>query len=332
MEHQARYNTAMTALLSRKGSSSLTAALGRVTRETATALDVERVSVWRYDSARSAIRCDALFVRASGEHTEGTELRASDFPGYFAALESALTLAAHDAHTDLRTHEFSEVYLRPLGIGAMLDAPIHVDSAVVGVVCCEHVGPARTWRIDEQNFAGMMAGFTALAIETSQRRVVEQRLIALNERLEADVRGRTAELERQLERIAEQEQTLRSLSTPVLSVWSGVLVVPLIGAIDRQRGLQLQEQVLAEISRRRAAWLIVDVTGVGVLDPEAARALNDLMRATALLGARAVLVGLSPATAQTIVELGIQLDATRSLATLEQGLHFALSHLPRKTT
>ena len=137
----------------------------RVNESATSCLDVERVSVWLLDKDRTKIRCLDLFVRTSRNHSEGVELFAKDFGPYFAALQSERTIAANDAHTDPRTSCFSESYLRPLGIGAMLDVPIWANGRMVGVVCHEHVGGHRSWNADEEVFAASMGALVALALE-----------------------------------------------------------------------------------------------------------------------------------------------------------------------
>lgn len=137
----------------------------RITETAASTLDIERVSIWFLDNAQSKITCDDLFIRAKREHSAGVELFAKDFPAYFRALKTERTIAAHDAHTDPRTSCFSEVYLAPLNIGAMLDVPIWHKGKMLGVVCHEHVGGSRKWNSDEETFAYLMSNFAALAIE-----------------------------------------------------------------------------------------------------------------------------------------------------------------------
>jgi GAF domain-containing protein len=121
--------------------------------------------VWYCDSPQTKIWCVDLFQRAQGSHASGSELFAKDFAPYFRALRGERTIAAHDAQTDPRTSCFSEVYLKPLGIGALLDVPIWVGRSMVGVVCHEHVGPKRLWTKDEETFAYLMSNFVALAME-----------------------------------------------------------------------------------------------------------------------------------------------------------------------
>ncbi len=136
----------------------------RMIEASAETLGVERVSVWSYTSDRRAILCRLLYERSTGKTLSGMELHEVDFPSYFQALQTSEVIAAHDAHADPRTREFSASYLTPLGIGAIMDAPIHVDGAMQGVVCHEHIGPARRWTPDEQLFAIAIANLVAQAI------------------------------------------------------------------------------------------------------------------------------------------------------------------------
>ncbi len=139
----------------------------RVNEAAADTLNCARVSVWMLDDARSKITCSDLFERNEGKHSSGIELHRKDFPSYFAALEHERTIAAHDAHRDPRTSAFSAPYLAPLGITSMLDVPIWANGKMIGVVCHEHVGPARTWNADEEKFAYLMSSMVALAAERS---------------------------------------------------------------------------------------------------------------------------------------------------------------------
>lgn len=168
------------------GRGDLKAALREIAEATSSFLGVERSSVWLYNADQSAIQCVEIFVRTERSHESGVELFARDFPGYFEALKSERTIAAHDAHTDSRTAEFSEVYLTPLGIASMLDAPIRVGGRMIGVTCNEQVGSARTWTPDEEQFAASVADLIALALESSKRRETEEQLRAMVEALEAD--------------------------------------------------------------------------------------------------------------------------------------------------
>ena len=107
--------------------------------------------------------------RTAARHSSGTVLKATDFAPYFNALNGERTIAADDANTDPRTSCFSEVYLKPLGIGALLDVPIWADRTMVGVICHEHVGPARRWSSDDETFAYVLASLVALTLEQHAR-------------------------------------------------------------------------------------------------------------------------------------------------------------------
>lgn len=137
----------------------------RITESAASTLDVSRASVWLLADDGAKIRCIDLFDRAASEHAAGTELAESDYGPYFEALRTERTIAAHDAHRDPRTSCFSESYLGPLGIGALLDVPIWRAGKMAGVLCHEHIGEARRWNTDEESFAYVLAGFVALSLE-----------------------------------------------------------------------------------------------------------------------------------------------------------------------
>jgi transcriptional regulator with GAF, ATPase, and Fis domain len=148
----------------------------RITEAASSTLGVRRVSVWFCDEGATKITCKDLFEQgAPRPHTSGVELNASDFEPYFLALRKETTIAAHDANRDPRTSCFSKVYLQPLGINSMLDVPIWADKKMVGVVCHEHVGPARKWNEDEERFAYLMSNFVALALERASRAAAAHR-------------------------------------------------------------------------------------------------------------------------------------------------------------
>lgn len=143
----------------------LEATVRRVTEAACAALNVERVSVWFHNADRSQITCADLFERTLAKHSSGTVLKATDFAPYFSALKNERTIAAHDANIDPRTSCFSQVYLKPLGIGALLDVPIWTNNKMVGVICHEHIGASRRWSTDDETFAYILASLVALTIE-----------------------------------------------------------------------------------------------------------------------------------------------------------------------
>ncbi|MBN3885139.1 MAG: ATP-binding protein [Nostoc sp.] len=154
----------------------LNAVLREITETAAQTLLVERVGVWLYNEERSKIECIDLYDVRTKEHTFGNSLLKTNCPAYFQALEEERTIAADDARNDTRTQELSESYLSVLGITSILDAPIWLEGRLVGVVCHEHIGENRQWTLEEDTFAGSIADFVTLAIETSERNVVQEAL------------------------------------------------------------------------------------------------------------------------------------------------------------
>ncbi|HWA73909.1 MAG TPA: GAF domain-containing protein [Polyangiaceae bacterium] len=143
----------------------LEATVRRITEAACSTLDIERVSVWFLDDERTKIVCADLFQRTSAVHSSGVELYEKDFAPYFEALASKHSILAADANRDPRTRCFSESYLQPLGIGAMLDVPIWASEEMVGVICHEHVGGVRNWTPDEEAFGHILSGLVSVTVE-----------------------------------------------------------------------------------------------------------------------------------------------------------------------
>ena len=150
--------------------------LREVLQVAAETLEVDRAGVWRYDAGSRSLTCRELHVRRGGPGPGPAALEGGQFSDYFRALEEGSVIAADDARNDPRTAGFTEAYLRPNGIGAMLDAPIHVSGRVAGVFCAEHVGPARAWTVDEQTFAIAVANVVSLLLAEEGRQAVEEQL------------------------------------------------------------------------------------------------------------------------------------------------------------
>lgn len=128
-------------------------------------LDVARSSFWRLSKAHDSIVCEAVYDLQKGAFDqEGAELFSKDYPNYFGALQTRTLIPAHDAMNDPRTSELAAPYLGPLGIGALLDVPVFMRGELVGVLCHEHMGPARGWTLDEQQFAMSIGQTLSIAL------------------------------------------------------------------------------------------------------------------------------------------------------------------------
>lgn len=123
--------------------------------------------------------------------------------------------------------------------------------------------------------------------------------------------------------IREQQEAIRVLSTPVLQVRERLLILPIIGVIDPQRARQLTEQLLRAIRTNRAKVVVIDITGVPVMDATVANHLVQTVEAARLLGATVIISGLSPEIAQTLVTIGVDLGKMNTVGDLQGGIEEA---------
>jgi rsbT co-antagonist protein RsbR len=123
--------------------------------------------------------------------------------------------------------------------------------------------------------------------------------------------------------IRDQQAAIRELSTPVLRVRDRLLILPIIGGLDSQRARQLTQQLLSAIRETRAKMVVIDITGVGMIDLAVANHLVQTVEAARLMGARAIITGLSSEVAQTLVDLGVDLSMMQTVGDLQGGLEEA---------
>jgi len=154
-----------------------------VTEIVAAALQVKRVSVWFFIDEPRSIRCDYLHQPERRDIYEGALLHARDFPVYFSMLESSRVVRFVDRDGDPMSEEFRASYLAPLGITAMLDAPILHAGDIIGIVCHEHIGSAREWTDPECEFAASVGDIVARLYAEAERLRVESALEAHQARL-----------------------------------------------------------------------------------------------------------------------------------------------------
>jgi rsbT co-antagonist protein RsbR len=123
--------------------------------------------------------------------------------------------------------------------------------------------------------------------------------------------------------IREQQEAIRELSTPVLQVRERLLILPMIGIIDPQRARQMTEQLLQAIRKNRAKVVVIDITGVAAMDSKVANHLVQTVDAARLLGASAIVTGLSSEIAQTLVTIGVDLTKIITVGDLQGGIEEA---------
>ena len=127
--------------------------------------------------------------------------------------------------------------------------------------------------------------------------------------------------------ITQQRATISELQTPVIQVWEGILALPIVGTVDTARAQDMTEALLERIVATGSEIVLLDITGVPVVDTAVARHLLETVAAARLLGADVLIVGLSSRTAMTLVQLGIDLSHVTTRATLAKGLEFAFRRL-----
>ncbi len=132
--------------------------------------------------------------------------------------------------------------------------------------------------------------------------------------------------------IERQQRELLELSTPVVTLWEGVLGVPLIGTLDSERTQVVMESLLQRIVDTGASIAIIDITGVPTVDTLVAQHLLKTVGAARLMGAECIISGIRPQIAQTIVHLGVDLGAVATKATLADALVLALGRLGTTVT
>lgn len=202
--------------------------------------------------------------------------------------------------------------MQKTGVKSLLMLPLQAYGRVIGLVEL-----ASSYRRDfgprEVRLARTLADQTAVALE--------------NARLYAQVQEQLAGLRQAHEAQTRLLEIVREMGTPVIPVHERILVLPLIGPVDSDRARQFTERMLEEVRRQRALVVLVDITGVPLVDTAVAQALLRAAEAVRLLGAEMVLVGVRSEVAQTLVTLGVDMSAVVSRSTLQSGVEYALDRL-----
>jgi rsbT co-antagonist protein RsbR len=167
---------------------------------------------------------------------------------------------------------------------------------------------------------GTTTGATVMFLDCGQRKFLEEETAAQNAALTA------AEAEK-LEIIARLRTAVEQLSTPILELWEDVLALPVIGIVDSRRSAEMMERLLQEIVQKQSRFVIIDLTGVEVIDTSTADHFMKLVKAVGLIGARCVLTGIKPPVAQTLVDLDVSFGQLETLRNLRHGLRYCLRWL-----
>jgi rsbT co-antagonist protein RsbR len=132
--------------------------------------------------------------------------------------------------------------------------------------------------------------------------------------------------------ILAQQEELRQTSTPITEIWDGVLTLPIIGSLDSSRTMIVMEKLLQRIESDRARVVVIDVTGVMAIDSQVSHHLIQMIRATGLMGATAILTGIRPEIARALTSLNIDLSSVTTRSKLSEGLKEAFRQLHIEVT
>ncbi|WP_461210197.1 PAS domain-containing protein [Desulfocurvus sp. DL9XJH121] len=128
-------------------------------------------------------------------------------------------------------------------------------------------------------------------------------------------------------RLREQSRTIQEISTPAISLWDGIVVLPVLGVVDSMRAQQMMNAMLNKIRETSAKTIILDIQGVAAVDTAVASHLIKITKATKLMGCRCIISGISPAVAESLVQLGIELGDVATNSSLRDALGDAFANM-----
>ena len=278
------------------------------------------------------------------EHRAGEAHRLDPTP-----LDERTDLAVSVAHYVARTEEDvllderavegpfgADPYLASGAAKSTLVSPVVHNGRLTGVFYLENDLTARAFTPDRVELIRLLSAQVAASIENAElyaelERKVEERTLALrraNEEIlalhSAEQARKDAEMAVQRAVIEQQEEVIHALLAPVLEVWDGVLAVPLVGVLDHVQAAAITENLLARVVGGRCQFVLLDLTGVELVDARTADMLVRIVQSLRLLGAKTIVTGIRPRVAQTLIAAGADLGGILTRANLREGLRYCL--------
>jgi anti-anti-sigma factor len=267
-----------------------------------------------------------IYDAVSKSFTLGVGLEATGEQGLFTPMPREDGLTAKIAQTGEMTI-VEDVSTHPLYTGmsasergqlcSIVGVPLRRAGEVLGVFNAFYYTPHR---FDDTELRLLRSFADQAAVAVTNARLFQQTQTMMKEMIE------TTESQSHLLSL------IQELSTPVVPLMEGVLVMPLIGSIDSQRGQQILDRVLKMVEHRQAKVVLIDITGVPVVDTSVAQILLQTIQAVGLLGGEAVLVGITPEVAQTLISLGVELSGITTRSDLQGGVLYALRRVGHTET
>ncbi|XXX76529.1 AAA family ATPase [Sorangium sp. So ce134] len=296
-------------------------------------------------------RGDALFVEAEGtvEPKQVSMLKNVPVSSFSRAPITVISYVQRTLKSVLLDNAAEEArfsvdpYIRERRPKSVMCTPIIRQGRLVGVLYLENNLSTGVFTKDRLELLGLLSTQIAISIEnaklyeglerevaarTEELRVSNEQLRSVNDRLQVElterVRLQEERAQMQEEIIQTQRDRLFELSTPFIPITDEVMVMPIIGTIDDKRAAQMLETAMEGVAASSAKVVIIDVTGVKSLDTGVASRLMSLAKAVGLLGSKAILTGLRPAVAQSLVALGVDLGSIETRSNLKAGIAYAM--------
>jgi rsbT co-antagonist protein RsbR len=165
----------------------------------------------------------------------------------------------------------------------------------------------------EDQFGEIEVLLRTLALDISE-------VLRANEMYTREIEQTAAELEDKLRTIEQQRLAISDLSTPIIEIWDQVLTLPIVGVVDSRRSLEMTERLLDSIVAQKARCVIIDITGVEIVDTMTADHFVKMIRSCELLGVRCVVCGISPLVARTLTKIQVELDGVETVRNLKDAL------------